>query len=128
MPECRKVIFIFNKDSARLVRRVAMYCFLCLSLWFPFSYVSLTIGSDHGLKAQGDGWLLTVALIEGSNLAAVDSSGYCDPYVVFTCNGKTRTSSIKYQKSAPQWNGEFNIILCLCLDSVYMFSVALASS
>ncbi|KAE8686358.1 C2 and GRAM domain-containing protein [Hibiscus syriacus] len=64
-------------------------------------------GSDHGVKAQGDGWLLTVALIEGSNLAAVDSSGFCDPYVVFTCNGKTRTSSIKYQKSAPQWNEIF---------------------
>lgn len=65
------------------------------------------IGSgDHGLKAQGDGWLLTVALIEGINLAAVDSSGSSDPYVVFTCNGKTRTSSIKFQKSDPQWNGK----------------------
>lgn len=68
--------------------------------------MSLIIGSDHGVKAQGDGWLLTVALIEGSNLAAVDSSGFCDPYVLFTCNGKTRTSSIKFQKSDPLWNGE----------------------
>ncbi|KAA8519240.1 hypothetical protein F0562_013496 [Nyssa sinensis] len=64
-------------------------------------------GSDHGVKAQGDGWLLTVALIEGSNLAAVDSSGFCDPYVVFTCNGKSRTSSIKFQKPDPQWNEIF---------------------
>lgn len=64
-------------------------------------------GSDHGVKAQGDGWLLTVALIEGSNLAAVDISGFSDPYVVFTCNGKTRTSSIKFQKSNPQWNEIF---------------------
>ncbi|PON90322.1 C2- GRAM domain containing protein [Trema orientale] len=64
-------------------------------------------GSDHGVKAQGDGWLLTVALIEGSNLAAVDASGFSDPYVVFTCNGKTRTSSIKFQKSNPQWNEIF---------------------
>ncbi|KAL1559971.1 C2 and GRAM domain-containing protein-like isoform X1 [Salvia divinorum] len=64
-------------------------------------------GSDHGIKAQGDGWLLTVALVEGSNLAAVDSSGYSDPYVVFTCNGKTRTSSIKFQKSKPHWNEIF---------------------
>lgn len=64
-------------------------------------------GSDHGIKAQGDGWLLTVALIEGSNLAAVDSSGSSDPYVVFTSNGKTRTSSIKFQKSDPQWNEIF---------------------
>lgn len=61
------------------------------------------------MKAQGDGWLLTVALIEGSNLAAVDASGFSDPYVVFTCNGKTRTSSIKFQKSNPQWNGNFYI-------------------
>ncbi|KAK4259178.1 hypothetical protein QN277_005535 [Acacia crassicarpa] len=64
-------------------------------------------GSDNGIKAQGDGWLLTIALIEGSNLAAVDSSGFSDPYVVFTCNGKTRTSSIKFQKSDPQWNEIF---------------------
>ncbi|XP_074295148.1 C2 and GRAM domain-containing protein At1g03370-like [Silene latifolia] len=64
-------------------------------------------GSDHGIKAQGDGWLLTVALIEGSNLAAVDSSGFSDPYVVFTCNGRTRTSSIKFQKLDPQWSEIF---------------------
>ncbi|RDX72852.1 C2 and GRAM domain-containing protein, partial [Mucuna pruriens] len=64
-------------------------------------------GSDHGIKAQGDGWLLTVALIEGSNLASVDSSGFSDPYVVFTCNGKIRTSSIKFQKSNPIWNEIF---------------------
>ncbi|KAI4311851.1 hypothetical protein MLD38_036714 [Melastoma candidum] len=60
--------------------------------------------SDHGVRAQGDGWLLTVALIEGTNLAAVDSSGFSDPYVVFTCNGKTRTSSIKFHNSDPLWN------------------------
>lgn len=69
------------------------------------------LGSDHGIKAQGDGWLLTVALIEGSSLASVDSSGLSDPYVVFTCNGKTRTSSIKFQKSNPTWNGEYHVII-----------------
>ncbi|CAI8590491.1 unnamed protein product [Vicia faba] len=64
-------------------------------------------GSDHGIKAQGDGWLLTVALLEGSNLASVDSGAFSDPYVVFTCNGKVRTSSIKFQKSNPLWNEVF---------------------
>ncbi|CAI9760221.1 unnamed protein product [Fraxinus pennsylvanica] len=64
-------------------------------------------GTDHGIKAQGHGWLLTVALIEGSNLAAVDASGFSDPYVVFTCNGKTKTSSIKFQKADPHWNEIF---------------------
>ncbi|CAN8267052.1 unnamed protein product [Cochlearia groenlandica] len=64
-------------------------------------------GSDHGIKAHGDGWLLTVALIEGVDLASVDPSGHCDPYIVFTSNGKTRTSSIKFQKSHPQWNEIF---------------------
>ena len=59
------------------------------------------------MKAQGDGWLLTVALIEGCTLAAVGASAFSDPYVVFTCNGKTRTSSIKFQKSNPLWTGEF---------------------
>ncbi|XP_058723694.1 C2 and GRAM domain-containing protein At1g03370 isoform X2 [Vicia villosa] len=64
-------------------------------------------GSDHGIKAQGDGWLLTVALLEGSNLASAESGGFSDPYVVFTCNGKVRTSSIKFQKSNPLWNEVF---------------------
>ncbi|KAF8779134.1 hypothetical protein HU200_002807 [Digitaria exilis] len=62
---------------------------------------------DHGVKAQGDGWLLTVALMEGTNLAATKSSGYSDPYVVFTCNGKTKTSSIKFHTLEPQWNEIF---------------------
>ena len=77
-------------------------------------FVYRIIGSDHGIKAQGDGWLLTVALIEGSSLAAVDSSGSSDPYVVFTCNGKLRSSSIKFQKSDPQWNGECYSLLQQC--------------
>jgi len=62
---------------------------------------------DHGVKAQGNGWLLTVALMEGTNLAATKSSGYSDPYVVFTCNGKTKTSSIKFHTLEPQWNEIF---------------------
>ncbi|GAB4830717.1 hypothetical protein Ancab_004750 [Ancistrocladus abbreviatus] len=78
-----------------------------LALVAHFMQARVQKGSDHGIKAQGDGWLLTVALIEGSNLAAVDSSGFSDPYVVFTCNGKTRTSSIKFQKLDPQWNEIF---------------------
>ncbi|KAG7012672.1 C2 and GRAM domain-containing protein, partial [Cucurbita argyrosperma subsp. argyrosperma] len=72
-----------------------------------FMQARLQKGSDHGVKAQGDGWLLTVALIEGCSLAAVNSSGLSDPYVVFTCNGKTKSSSIKFQKSDPQWNEIF---------------------
>lgn len=72
-----------------------------------FMQARMQRGSDHGIKAQGDGWLLTVALIEGSSLAAVDSSGFSDPYVVFTCNGRSRTSSIKFQKLDPQWNEIF---------------------
>ncbi|KAJ4959793.1 hypothetical protein NE237_019703 [Protea cynaroides] len=60
--------------------------------------------NDHGVKGQGDGWVLTVALIEGSNFASVDSTGFSDPYVVFTCNGKSRTSSVKLQTHDPQWN------------------------
>ncbi|KAI3928637.1 hypothetical protein MKW98_024238 [Papaver atlanticum] len=72
-----------------------------------FMHAKKQNGSDHGVKAQGDGWLLTVALIEGSSLAAVDSSGFSDPFVIFICNGKRRTSSIKFQKPNPQWNEIF---------------------
>ncbi|KAK1407214.1 hypothetical protein QVD17_38828 [Tagetes erecta] len=61
-------------------------------------------GNDHGVKAQGEGWVLTVAIIEGTNLAPLDSSGFSDPYVVLTCNGKTKTSSVKLQTLDPHWN------------------------
>jgi len=40
-------------------------------------------------------------------LAPVDATGFSDPYVVFTCNGKTKTSSIKFQTLEPQWNEIF---------------------
>ncbi|XP_039012600.1 LOW QUALITY PROTEIN: C2 and GRAM domain-containing protein At5g50170-like [Hibiscus syriacus] len=69
-----------------------------------FIHARLKRGNDHGIKAQGDGWVLTVALIEGVNLASLNSAESLDPYVVFTCNGKTRTSSVKLQTHDPQWN------------------------
>ncbi|XP_043723254.1 C2 and GRAM domain-containing protein At5g50170 isoform X2 [Telopea speciosissima] len=69
-----------------------------------FFQARLQRGSDHGVKGQGDGWVLTVALIEGNNLASVDSTGFSDPYVVFTCNGKSKTSSVKLQTRDPQWH------------------------
>uniref|UniRef100_A0A251URH1 Putative C2 domain-containing protein n=1 Tax=Helianthus annuus TaxID=4232 RepID=A0A251URH1_HELAN len=69
-----------------------------------FVQARLRRGNDHGVKAQGEGWVLTVAIIEGTNLAPLDSSGFSDPYVVLTCNGKTRTSSVKLQTLDPQWN------------------------
>ncbi|KAJ8770312.1 hypothetical protein K2173_013266 [Erythroxylum novogranatense] len=84
-----------------------LQCQRVLELVSRFMQARVQRGSDHGVKAQGDGWLLTVALIEGSNLAAVDSGGFCDPYVTFTCNGKSRTSSIKFQQSEPMWNEIF---------------------
>ncbi|KAK7281951.1 hypothetical protein RIF29_10359 [Crotalaria pallida] len=69
-----------------------------------FVQARFQMGTDHGLKAQGDGWVLTVALIEGLDLASLESSGLSDPYVIFTCNGQTRSSSVKLQTSDPQWN------------------------
>ncbi|KAL3687800.1 hypothetical protein R1sor_014109 [Riccia sorocarpa] len=59
--------------------------------------------SDHGVKARGEGWLLTIALVEGDNLYSLDADGACDPYVVFTCNGKIRTSSVILGTCKPFW-------------------------
>ncbi|KAF2293272.1 hypothetical protein GH714_040645 [Hevea brasiliensis] len=59
---------------------------LIISWGIDFHQCTLMKGSDHGIKAQGNGWILTVALIEGTNLASLDSTGFSDPYVVFTCN------------------------------------------
>lgn len=70
---------------------------------FPVSM----LGSDHGIKAHGDGWLLTIALIKGNGVVGAGTPGLPDPYVIFTCNGKRKTSSIKYQTSEPKWNGKY---------------------
>ncbi|XP_055828101.1 C2 and GRAM domain-containing protein At5g50170 [Solanum dulcamara] len=69
-----------------------------------FVEARLRRGNDNGIKAQGDGWVLTVALIEGMNLTSLDPTDFPDPYVVFTCNGKTKTSSVQIQTIDPQWN------------------------
>lgn len=62
--------------------------------------------------------MLTIALIEGSNITSLDSSGLYDPYVVFTCNGKTRTSSVKLQESDPQWNGGISFICMVFFSQI----------
>jgi Ca2+-dependent lipid-binding protein len=49
---------------------------------------------------------LTIALIEGSGVVSAGTPGLPDPYVIFTCNGKRKTSSVKYQTSEPKWNGK----------------------
>ena len=57
------------------------------------------------MKAQGEGWLLTVTLVSGENLSPLDETGTRDPFVVFTCNGKTRTSLVKLKTLNPEWHG-----------------------
>uniref|UniRef100_A0A0D9ZM45 C2 domain-containing protein n=1 Tax=Oryza glumipatula TaxID=40148 RepID=A0A0D9ZM45_9ORYZ len=74
-----------------------------LSMISRFVEARVQRGSDHGIKANGDGWLLTVALLEATSLPPV-SSGSVDPYVVFSCNSITRTSSVQLQTHDPQWN------------------------
>ncbi|KMT10701.1 hypothetical protein BVRB_5g118100 [Beta vulgaris subsp. vulgaris] len=69
-----------------------------------FVQARLRVGSDHGIRSQGDGWVVTVALVEAVNLPSLDTLGSSDPFVVLTCNGKTRTSSVQLQTCDPQWN------------------------
>ncbi|CAI5501783.1 unnamed protein product [Closterium sp. Naga37s-1] len=59
---------------------------------------------DHGKKAVGEGWLLTVSLVEGESIGDAGVVMKADPFVVFACSGKTRTSSVKLQTNMPKWN------------------------
>jgi hypothetical protein len=70
-----------------------------------FNVVLNNAAADHGVKAQGDGWIIIVSLIEGANIALRDS-GTPRPYVVFSCNGKHRTSSVNLGTRHPTWRGE----------------------
>ncbi|GAB4824893.1 hypothetical protein Ancab_007763 [Ancistrocladus abbreviatus] len=69
-----------------------------------FIEARLCMGSDHGVKARGDGWVVTVAVVEAIDLPSLDTTEFPDPFVVLTCNGKTRTSSVQLQACDPQWN------------------------
>lgn len=106
-------IYVFTKSRSQHSYLSLTFCnCLRIHLYYP----SVSTGSDHGVKGQGDGWVLTVALIEGVSLASFESVGLPDPYVVFTCNGKTTTSSVKLQTCDPQWNGK--PFIC---SSIYIF-------
>ncbi|WOL14389.1 C2 and GRAM domain-containing protein [Canna indica] len=74
-----------------------------LSMISHFVRARLWRGNDHGVRAHGDGWILTIALMEGRRLPS-PAPRYPDPYVVFSCNGKSRTSSVQLQTADPQWN------------------------
>lgn len=87
------------------------------SLWLTdFVHLHVFTVGDHGVKAQGAGWLLTVTLVEAQGLYSIDSDGSCDPYVVFTCNGKIRTSSVILGCFNPQWKG-----MAISSDAVCLF-------
>jgi hypothetical protein len=103
----------------RFLLRKYNYCYFINSLLLSLRisnnigkpFVLPILGSDHGVKANGDGWLLTVALIEGSGIVGAGTPGLPDSYVVFMCNGKKKTSSVKFQASEPKWNGKFTLRL-----------------
>jgi len=75
---------------------------MCQKGWF---FCGVIAAGDHGVKAQGDGWLMTVTLIEGEYLSPTEECSFANPYVVFTCSGKRRTSSVKLRTLNPHWRG-----------------------
>lgn len=77
------------------------------------------------MKAQGDGWFTTITLIEGENIFSTDT-GVANPYVVFTCNGKSRTSSVKLRTSQPNWRGRCACLFKPCVSTGYVISIEFA--
>lgn len=72
-----------------------------------FLRARLHSGSDYEGREKGNGWVLAVTLVEAQKLPAFPEGAVPDPYVVFTCVGRTRTSSVKLQKSSPEWEERF---------------------
>lgn len=78
------------------------------------------------MKARGDGWYTTITLIEGENIVPADS-GIANPYVVFTCNGKSRTSSVKLRTSQPNWRGRCAYLFKSRVSTGYLFTALLST-
>lgn len=66
--------------------------------------INFTLDPSESLDNQGQ---LTVTLLDGKNLMAVDKSGTSDPYVVFTVNGTEVHKSEAIKKTVnPVWKNE----------------------
>lgn len=81
-----------------------LWCSLHCTIFFLRLFMFSPGTDHHGFRtSHGDGWLLTVAVLEGINLPLVADT--LDPYVMLNCNGITKTSSVQLQTQDPQWNG-----------------------
>jgi phosphatidylserine decarboxylase len=54
---------------------------------------------------------LTVTLIEGRGLVAMDRNGFSDPYVVLDIGEHRKRSKIMYKTLEPVWNEVFELAL-----------------
>jgi hypothetical protein len=55
--------------------------------------------------------VLTLSILEGRNLAAMDSNGFSDPYVIVRVGKTEFVTSIKFRTLNPVWNETFEIEL-----------------
>jgi Ca2+-dependent lipid-binding protein len=72
------------------------------------------IGDNQAPAQVGNGWQLSVAILEAQNLPMVDENGLKrDPFVMLGAGGQSRTSSVKVQGQDTRWNGE-KVVLQRC--------------
>uniref|UniRef100_A0A3B3SNJ3 Multiple C2 and transmembrane domain containing 1 n=1 Tax=Paramormyrops kingsleyae TaxID=1676925 RepID=A0A3B3SNJ3_9TELE len=74
---------------------------------FLFSYHSLRL-SDLHRKSQLWRGIVSIALIEGSNLKPMDSNGLSDPYVKFRLGHQKYKSKTMSKTLNPQWREQFD--------------------
>ncbi|KAI8543766.1 hypothetical protein RHMOL_Rhmol08G0243700 [Rhododendron molle] len=105
VPSTDSTLEFYDLDLPDSFGELLTCCILFVLLEHVYNRVShfvqamFLIENDNGIKAQGERWVLTVALINETNFALSEPTGFPDPYVVFTCNGRRRTSSVKLQSN-----------------------------
>eukprot|EP00055_Hartaetosiga_balthica_P017896 m.124445 g.124445 ORF g.124445 m.124445 type:complete len:1487 (-) comp9425_c3_seq2:1858-6318(-) len=80
------------------------------------------VGDDHQFCPTSPGFVI-LRVIKGQNLPAVDRSGFSDPYVSMTCEGKKKRTKYIKRNINPRWDEKLDFYVRNPQSSVIVFNV-----
>ncbi|NWX22006.1 MCTP1 protein, partial [Aegotheles bennettii] len=99
---------LWSPVSADYNPMIILQCTFCSLLWFQTQSLRL---SDLHRKSQLWRGIVSITLIEGRELKAMDANGLSDPYVKFRLGHQKYKSKIMPKTLNPQWREQFDFHL-----------------